>query len=38
LPRDDLQNPSIELAHSARNLILHSWDVKLPPLAGMGGK
>jgi len=38
LPRDDLQNPSIELAHSARNLILRSWDVKLPPLAGMGVK
>jgi hypothetical protein len=35
LPMESLRQPSIRLAHAARNLILNSWNVDLPPLQGM---
>jgi hypothetical protein len=35
LPMESLRQPSIRLAHAARNLILNSWNVDLSPLQGM---
>jgi hypothetical protein len=35
LPMKALEQPSLRLAHAARNLILASWNVDLPPLEGM---
>jgi hypothetical protein len=32
LPMTKLQNPSYDLAHSIRRLLLSSWNIKLPPL------
>jgi hypothetical protein len=34
LPLQALQRPSLELAHTVRDLILASWNVDLPPLQG----
>jgi hypothetical protein len=34
LPMTTLETPSLELAYAARLLILASWKVDLPPLAG----
>ncbi len=34
LPATELQILSLSLAHAARNLILHSWNIKLEPLRG----
>jgi hypothetical protein len=36
LPLTGLQQTSIQLSHAARNLILDSWDVSLPPLQNLG--
>lgn len=34
LPLESLELPSLRLAHTARNLILRSWNVELEPLRG----
>ena len=34
LPMSDLRDPSYELAHAVRDLVLASWNVNLPPLQG----
>ncbi len=34
LPMASLNKPSLDLAHAARELILESWNVDLPALAG----
>jgi hypothetical protein len=34
LPLQALQRPSLDLAHTVRDLILASWNVDLPPLQG----
>jgi len=34
LPMSSLQVPSYNLAHAVRDLVLNSWNVKLPPLQG----
>jgi hypothetical protein len=34
LPMDSLGKPSYRLAHAVRDLLLNSWNVKLPPLQG----
>jgi hypothetical protein len=34
LPMSSLQVPSYNLAHAVRDLVLDSWNVKLPPLQG----
>lgn len=34
LPMRELEDPSLRLAHQVRNLVLRSWDVKLPELDG----
>jgi hypothetical protein len=36
LPLSGLKQTSIQLSHAARNLILDSWDVSLPPLQELG--
>jgi hypothetical protein len=36
LPLSSLQATSIQLSHAARDLILDSWDVHLPPLQKLG--